>query len=47
MRCLVSIKVVQEGTYGGVLTEINGMTHLTAKQTYRAKMKKFKIRGSK
>ena len=31
----------------GALTEMNRMTHLTAKQIYRAQMKIFKIRRSK
>ena len=29
------------------LTEMNEMTHLTAKQTYRVQMKTFEVRGSK
>ena len=31
----------------GTVTEMNGRAHLTAKQTYRAEMKTFEVRGSK
>jgi hypothetical protein len=30
-----------------ILMEMNGMTHLTTKQTYRAQIKTFEVRGPK